>query len=113
MPIIEIDDQYAAELAKLSIPARDRTADFKSAFEYEQMYREIVNGPNRPEQLRLLKKQYPNLPIPEIDAAAPVNAEIEALRKEFTDYRETVKKESEERETARRESAAKDTVSQG
>ncbi len=113
MALFEIEDQYAAELAKLSIPIKDRTADHKRAREFEVMHQEIAGGTNRMDLLKLLKKQYPNLAVPEIDAAAPVNEAVDKLRQEFSEYRESVAKERKEREDTERESRAKGTVADG
>ncbi len=113
MPIIEIDDQYAAELAKSGVPLKDRTADMRRASEFERFHQEIAAGANRRDLLLLMKKQYPHLAVPEIDAAVPVNEEIQGLRKEFEEYRESVAKERKEREDTDRESRAKGSVADG
>jgi len=65
------------------------------------------------ELLKVLKKQYPNLAIPEIDAATPVNEAVAAVEKKFNDYVESVEKEKKEVSEKARERAAHDTVAKG
>lgn len=57
----------------------------------------LANPQSRPLVLRARKIQDPKAPIPEIDAAAPLHGAMEAIRKEFGDWR----KEQNERDTKR------------
>lgn len=111
MPLIEIDDQYAAQLG--NIPHKDRSGDWRSMSEFQTAYNKILQGPQRLAMFRVIKAAYPDQVIPELDAAAPVTAEIEAIRKEFADYREEVKKEKAAEAEAHRKSAATDTIDKG
>jgi len=100
-------------MAGNGIKYTDRTADHRTAQQIIDRVRALESGPKRQEYLRLLKEQFPDLTIPEIDAAKPVLNEVAELRKMFSDHVEGLKKEREERETKERESAAEKTVTQG
>lgn len=113
MPLIEVDDIIASALRDNNVRFTDRTSALRPAAEAAAAWEKMLAGPNRLEALSLFKKTFPDVPVPEIDAAKPVNDQIEALRKEFADYRETIEKERTENETRRRESEATDTVSRG
>lgn len=56
----------------------------------------LANPQSRPLMLRARKIQDPRAPIPEIDAAQPFNAAMEAVRKEIGDWR----KEQQDRDAA-------------
>lgn len=114
MPLIEVDDVIASALRDNNVRFTDRTAALAPTNEAAQtLHKMLASAETRPEALRLLKKLNPDAVIPEIDAAAPVNAQIDALRKEFSDYREAVEKERKDAEQRRREAEATDTVSKG
>lgn len=114
MPLIEVDDVVATALRDNNVKFSDRTSELAPTAQAAAAWQKIVSGAEtRGDALRLFKKAFPDIPVPEIDARAPVDDAIAALRKEFDDYKEGVQKERDEAKKAREESAAHDTVSRG
>lgn len=75
------------------------------------MFNKIGTGKNRHALLKLIKEDFPETVIPEIDAAKPVYDEIEKVRAELAAEKEARAKEKEERETAETEAKAQRTIS--
>lgn len=113
MPLIEVDDATASAMASNGIKYQDRTGHAKTAQTIAERVAALENGPHRAEYLRLLKQQFPDMVVPEIDAAKPVLDEVADLRKMFSEHLESLKTEKSERETRDREEQANKTVSQG
>lgn len=114
MPLIEVDDVVATALRDNSVKFTDRTSELAPTTQAAAAWSKIISGAEtRTDALRLFKKAFPDIPVPEIDARAPVDDAIAALRKEFDDYKDTVKKEREDALEKRREAEALDTVSKG
>lgn len=113
MPFIEVDDAIAAAMAKEGLQFKDASAHIKKGAELEAAWTKLLSGPQRQTVLKAYKEAFPDAVVPELDAAAPLNADIAALRKEFDDYREGVKKADEERRSKRREESAQNTVADG
>jgi len=113
MPLYEVDDATAAAMAANGIKYQDRTQDHQAARAIIERVQKMESGSNRAEYLRLLKKQFPDLTIPEIDAAVPVVASVEALAKRFDDYLTEQKTQRDERDKKEREESANKTVAQG
>jgi hypothetical protein len=114
MPLIEVEDVIANALRDNSVKFIDRSAELAPTAQAAAAWQKIVNGAEtRSDALRLFKKAFPDIPVPEIDARAPVDDAIAALRQEFNDYKAGVEKEREDAATKRREADAIDTVSKG
>lgn len=113
MPLLEVDDLIAAEMARNQIKFADRTKDAATALQVAQRIAKLESGPRRSEYLRLLKEEYPDLAVPEIDAAKPVLDKVDQLAKRFDDYLEKTEKDREDRAAKAREDQANKTVSQG
>jgi hypothetical protein len=113
MPIIEVDDVTAAAMQSNGIKYQDRTGHAKTAQTIAERVAALESGPHRAEYLRLLKQQFPDMVVPEIDAAKPVIDKVDALNKRFDDYLTEQQKQREERETKDREDGAHKTVAQG
>jgi len=114
MPLVEIDDVVFNALRDNSVKFTDRSAELAPTAQAAAAWQKIVNGAEtRTDALKLFKKAFPEIPVPEIDARAPVDDAISALRKEFDDYKAGIEKDKEEAHQKRRESDALDTVSKG
>lgn len=113
MPLIEVEDAVLAALRDNGVKFGDKTAASASAAEARAAVDKLLAGPDRLEFLKLYKKTYPDAAVPELDAAKPVLDKVDAIAKEFSEYKASVEKEKEDRETARRERTAHDTVSKG
>jgi len=113
MPLIEIDDATAAAMSQNGIKFQDRTVAFAQSAKTMAELQKIQNGPRRSKWLELVKEEYPDLPIPEIDAAKPAYDRIAAMEKKQDEFIEALKKKDEERETKDREMRATKTVEQG
>src|SRR5262245_24154780 len=114
MPLIEVEDVVATALRDNQVKFVDRTAEITPTAQAAAAWQKIVNGAEtRTEALKLFKKAYPDIPVPEIDAAVPRDEAIAALRKEFDDYKDGIEKEKEAAHQKRRENDALDTVSKG
>jgi len=62
----------------------------------------MKNPKSRRKMLEAQKEAFPDTPIPELDAAEPLNTAIAEVRKEFTDYKKSVEEErAKEREEKR------------
>lgn len=61
----------------------------------------LKNPKTRKQYLSAVKEAYPQIPIPEIDAAAPVLSQVSDLEKKMDAFIETVKKERDEDKTDR------------
>ena len=91
MPNIELDETQYAELARLP--------EYKSVFE---TISGIMRNPKaRKKLLEARKEADPSASIPEIDAAAPLIAEVSAMREDLAKTREELAKDKTERETAK------------
>lgn len=114
MPLIEVDDVVAGALRDNSVKFTDRTAELAPTAQAAAAWSKIISGSEtRNDALKLFKKAFPDIPVPEIDARAPVDDAIAALRKEFDDYKAGVEKDKEDAKTRARESDALDMVSKG
>jgi hypothetical protein len=114
MPLIEVDDVVATALRDNSVKFTDRTSELVPTTQAAIAWQKIVNGSEtRSDALKLFKKAFPEIPVPEIDARAPVDDAIAALRAEFDDYKAGVQKERDDAKTRAREADALDTVSKG
>lgn len=113
MPLVEIEDAVLAAMASNGIQYKDATARVSQATEAQGAWSKMLAGPNRKALLKAYKEAYPDVPIPELDAAEPISAEVEAVRKEFHDYKEAKEKEAEEARARSREEAANATVAKG
>lgn len=114
MPLVEIDDVVFNALRDNSVKFTDRSAELAPTAQAAAAWQKIVNGSEtRNDALKLFKKAFPEIPVPEIDARAPVDDAISALRKEFDDYKAGVQKERDDTHQKRREADALDTVSKG
>jgi len=111
MPLIEVDDQVFKALRDNTVPFTDRTDAARSAGEAQALWAKILGSATRHDALKLAKEIDPTLVIPEVDH--PANAGLDALRKEFDEYKAGVEKEKEDNANARREADANDTVSKG
>src|SRR5262245_867690 len=79
-----------------------------------KMYDGMLKNPKtRAKLLGAVKEAYPQVVIPEIDAAAPINAEIEALKKAQTDFIGEVRKVFDDERTHRAKSKVDETVESG
>lgn len=92
---MEIEDSVLADLQK-------KAAGYDTALSFQQMFDKIGKGKNRTKLLELVKEDYPDIVIPEIDAAKPIHDEIAKLREELATER---KARTEEKETAEKEAA--------
>lgn len=114
MPLIEVEDVVANALRDNNVRFADRTSEIMPTAQAAEAWRKIVNGSEtRTDALKLFKRAFPDIPVPEIDARAPVDDAISSLRKEFDDYRAGVEKEKDDAHQKRREADALDTVSKG
>lgn len=71
------------------------------------------NPKHRAALLQMMKDANPEMAIPEIDAAKPVLDKVDALAKDFADYRKANEDEKTERDKKARESRAGSEVEQG
>lgn len=114
MPLIEVEDVVAAALRDNQVKFTDRTAEIAPTAQAAAAWQKILNGADtRTDLLKLFKKAFPDVPVPEIDAATPRDEAIAAMRKELDDYKAEVAKEREEARQKTREADALDTVSKG
>jgi hypothetical protein len=113
MPLIEVDDTTAAAMQQYGIKYTDRTAADATHKRIVDGVRALETGPHRQKYLSLLKEQFPDLVIPEIDAAKPVNDAVAALDKRFTDFLDAQEKREKERSDKEVAAAAGKTVDQG
>ena len=92
MPQIELDEAQYAELA--------RVPEYRSVFE---MISGIMKNPKaRKKLLEARKEADPNAVIPELDAAAPLVAEISTVREELAATRKELADDKTARETAKK-----------
>ena len=114
MPLIEVEDVVATALRDNQVKFTDRTAEIAPAAQAAAAWNKILNGADtRTDLLKLFKKAFPDVPVPEIDAATPRDEQIAAIRKELDDYKAEVAKEKEDARQKGREADALDTVSKG
>lgn len=113
MALIEIEDAIAAELAKNGIKYTDASGNYGKARESQAALEKLLAGPHRTEILKAYKVAYPNVPIPELDAAVPINEAVGKISKEFEDFKASIQKEKDDAEAKRREEAANTTVAAG
>jgi hypothetical protein len=113
MALIEVEDQIIAALAQNGIKYTDASGKIAKGAEVEAAWQKLLSGPDRLTVLQAYKRAYPNASVPEIDAAAPVNDAVAAIRKEFDEYRAAADKEKEETRAKAREEAANGTVAKG
>jgi hypothetical protein len=113
MALIEIEDHVLAAMAQHGISYKDASETVKQGREATAAWAKMLAGPDRLKLLEAYKAQFPDVAIPEIDAAKPITAEVEAVRKEFRDYKEAQEKAAEEARTKSREEAANSTVAKG
>lgn len=64
---------------------------------FEEMFDKIGKGKNRSKLLALVKEDFPDIPIPEVDAAKPLHDGLAAIQKQFDDFKAEVAKEREDR----------------
>ena len=113
MPLIEVDDATAAAMRQHGVNYADRTAAQTAASKTLAAIQKLESGPRRTRYLELLKEEFPEMVIPEVDAAKPVNDAVTALGKRFDDWVAAQEKKEEERTEADRKSKAEGTVTQG
>ena len=105
MPLVEIED---AQLRALQ-------AQYADADNYRKVWGKVLNSKNKLKALELVREEFPDAPIPELDtakaASEPILSEIAAVRKQFDDYRAEQEKKETERAERDREGAAKNTIS--
>jgi hypothetical protein len=65
---------------------------------FEEMFDKIGKSSDRLNLLKLVKAHFPDVPIPEVDAAKPVYDEIDKIRAELAAEREARAKDKAERE---------------
>src|ERR1700679_750369 len=106
MALIEIEDAIAAELAKNGIKYTDDSTIEDRARESQTAIDKIMAGPHRTEFLKAYKAAFPNVPIPELDAAVPVNEAVAKITKEFEDFKAGIAQKETDADTRRREEAA-------
>jgi hypothetical protein len=106
MPLIEDAeyDQY-----------QQMKARYPTAAAFEKAWSEILADPDlRPQAQRIFKKKFPQVSIPEIDAAdaaaKPILEDVAAIKKEFADFREAAEKRESEREERDRQRSATSTI---
>lgn len=108
MPLVEIDDAEISRLRKIE-------QAYQPAANFQKVFGKILESGDRLDALKLVKKHFPETPIPEVDAAetaaAPINAKIEKIEKDFADYRESVEKRDQERVEAEKEARVKRLIS--
>lgn len=94
MPLIEIEQDALAQLQ----------AELKGARPYKEVLTKLQgSAKTRLPTLRLMKEAYPELVVPEIDAAAPLNAEIAQEREARLALEKRLDDEKAEREKSARE----------
>lgn len=113
MPLVEIEDDVLKALAGHGLQFRDAGDRVKRATEVEAAWNKLLGGPNRTQMLKAYKEAYPDAVVPELDAAAPITAEVSRVEKKFDDWVEAQKKEADERREKNREEAANSTVAKG
>lgn len=110
MPLVEIEDAY---LSNLAVPYRDATAEHRRAVDHEQFFAKVANGKNRRKLMELLKDEFPDAAVPEIDAAKPVLDEVAALRKEMQERFEAEDKRRSEQNEERSRRRADRAIEEG
>jgi hypothetical protein len=100
LPLVEIEDQILAELQR-------KAAELPTAKTFMEMFDKIGKSEDRTAILKLVKKHFPDTPIPELDAAKPIYDAVEELKAELAKEREDRAKEKAEREKAEVEAGAK------
>lgn len=113
MPLVEIEDDVLKALAGHGLQFKDAGDRVKRATEVEAAWNKLLGGPNRTQMLKAYKEAYPDAVVPELDAAAPITAEVSRVEKKFDDWVEAQKKEADERREKNREEAANSTVAKG
>jgi hypothetical protein len=114
MPYVEVDDAVYAALTQNGVKVKDVTAAVTRAAAAETVWNKLLNsGKNRTEALRLYKAEYPDQPVPELDAAAPVTEGLAAVNKRLDDWFEAQKKEKDDEKTRRDEESATSTIATG
>src|SRR5579863_720341 len=73
----------------------------------------LKNPKTRKKYLEAVKEARPDLPIPEIDAAQPVAAEVNAIREEFTKELKSLREEREKEKSDRMLSSVKESYAKG
>src|SRR5215831_13816754 len=104
MPLVEIED---SELARLK-------AELADASNWKKVGSAMANGKDtKVDFWKTFKKVYPDTPT-ELDAAMayakPVQDELDAFKKEFSEYKEGVAKERAEREEREKSSNVKSSM---
>lgn len=112
MPFIEVDDAIAAAMAKEGLQFKDASAHIKKGQEFEAAWSKMLASDQRDSVLAAYKKVFPDAVLP-TDFTAPVKDEVAALKKEFDEYRESVKKAEDDRRENRRKESAERTVADG
>lgn len=97
MPMIEIDEAQLLDLKNAS----------------GTLGLLLGNPKTRGTVLKAVKEIRPDVAIPEVDAAAPVQAGIAEMQKELAEFRASVAKEKEEREHAEKQAKALSRWEQG
>lgn len=82
----------------------------ESAVPSQNLLNKLGAGKNRQRLLELIKEEYPQASIPELDAAKPVLSEVEKLRAEMKAERDARQKEKDEAAAREAESRSKDFV---
>lgn len=73
----------------------------------------LKNPKTRSQYLRAVKEAHPDIPIPEIDAAAPLNSEVAEIKKMVSETLETFRKERETDKQDRVLSAVREQYNKG
>ncbi len=104
MPLIEVEDTEFARLKQIA----------EESAPYRQVWGKVLGGKRKLDALRLVREEFPDAPLPELDtaeaASKPILDQIEAMRKEHQEYREGVEKREQERAERERETSAKSTI---
>jgi hypothetical protein len=97
MPLVEIDDSELNQLRTLA-------QRYPTAENFQKVFGKILESPDRLEALKLVKKHFPDVALPEIDtaeaASRPLLDKIAALEARYDEDR---KREQEEREKEKQE----------
>jgi hypothetical protein len=112
MPFIEVEDAIVAAMAREGLQFKDASGHIKKGAEFEAAWTKMLGSKHRDQLLASYKEVFPDAVLP-TDFTAPVRDDVAALRQEFADYREAVKKADEERRTKRSEETANRSVAEG
>ncbi len=67
----------------------------------------LADPKTRKSYLKQIKEKFPGASVPELDAAAPVEASMDELRKEFAEFRKTIENRDKDREVSNQFSTLK------